>query len=237
MKKILVTGVSKGIGLEFARQYLGKGFTIFGISRNPGDTTELQTLSERYSDLLFVYSLDVSNVDARQGFYDFLSAKTNHLDVLINNAGVISGNERFCQPFGTLDQDDLCKTMLVNSVSPLMMAELVFPLMKVSSKPVIVNITSDNGSISKKNQHGKYGYSASKAALNMMTKILSIDLKQYGIIVISLHPGWVQTPMTEGEDAPLQPFESVNGMKEVIGSLEIKDSGRFFDWRGREIPW
>jgi len=237
MKTVLVTGVSKGIGLEFAGQYLAAGNTVFGVSRNPQDASHLQRLSERYNDRFFVYSLDVSDVDARQRFYSFLSNNTVNLDILINNAGVISGNERFCQPFGNLDQDDLCKTMLVNSVSPLMMAELVFPLMKVSPKPIIVNITSDNGSISNKNQHGKYGYSASKAALNMITRILSIDLRQYGITVISLHPGWVQTPMTKGEQAPLQAFESVLGMVKVIDISDLNDSGRFLDWKGEEILW
>ena len=237
MKKVLVTGVSRGIGLEFARQYLAAGHTVFGVSRNPRDSSELRLLGKKHNDRFFEYSMDVSDMDARYRFYDFLSAKTNNLDILINNAGVISGNEKTCQAFGRLDQEDLCKTLLVNSVSPLMIAELVFPLMKVSSKPVIVNISSDNGSITRKNQHGKYGYSASKAALNMMTKILSIDLRQYGITVISLHPGWVQTPMTTGEDAPLQPHESVKGMVAVIDSLDIDDSGQFLDWRGEEIPW
>ena len=87
-----------------------------------------------------------------------------------------------------------------------------------------------------RNSGGKYGYCASKAALNMITKILSFDLREHGIVVISLHPGWVQTPMTRNEDAPLTPAESIEGMLQVIESLEMKDTGRFLDWKGNEIP-
>ena len=139
--------------------------------------------------------------------------------------------------FGELQQDDLCRVLLVNSVAPLMMAEGVFPLLEKGSKPMVVNISSDNGSISMRNSGGKYGYCTSKAALNMITKILSFDLREHGILVLSLHPGWVQTPMTRNEEAPLTPAESIEGMLQVIESLEMEDSGRFLDWQGNEIPW
>ena len=186
---------------------------------------------------MVVHQLDVAEEGSRRDFFQALAADTEKLDVLINNAGVISGNEQFAYPFGGLQQADLCRVLLVNCVAPLMMAEGVFPLLEKGKKPVVVNITSDNGSISMRNSGGKYGYCASKAALNMITKILSFDLLEHGIPVLSLHPGWVQTPMTHNEDAPLTPAESIDGMLQVIDSLEMKDSGRFLDWQGNEIPW
>lgn len=129
------------------------------------------------------------------------------------------------------------RTLLVNSVAPLMMTEKVFPLLSKGTQSIVVNITSDNGSITRRNSRGKYSYCSSKAALNMITKILSRELMEYEIIVVALHPGWVRTPMTKNEDAPLEPSESIKGMLRVIQSLEMKDTGRFLDWKGNEIPW
>jgi NAD(P)-dependent dehydrogenase (short-subunit alcohol dehydrogenase family) len=237
MKTVLVTGGSRGIGLEFCRQYLKKGNQVVAASRNPEKSHELKQLRYLYNDHLVILKIDVGDEESRRSFYQALSAKTGRLDVLINSAGIISGNEQFCYPFGWLKQEDLCRTLLINSIAPLMMVEMVLPMLKKGSKPLVVNITSDNGSIARKSSKGKYGYSASKAALNMITKILSIELREHEIIAISLHPGWVKTTMTQNENAPLEPVESINGMLRVIESLEMKDSGRFLDWRGDEIPW
>jgi NAD(P)-dependent dehydrogenase (short-subunit alcohol dehydrogenase family) len=161
------------------------------------------------------------------------------LDILINNAGIASGNEERRYRFGELIQEDLCRCLLVNSVAPLMMTEKFFPLLEKGSKPLIVNISSDSGSIARKRGGGNtgYGYSSSKAALNMITKLLSDELRESGVIVVSLHPGWVRTTMLYCENAPLGPTESIGGMIRVIESLEMDDSGNFLDWQGHVIPW
>jgi len=237
MKDILITGGSKGIGLEFTRQYLHQGCRVFAASRKPDESEALQQLQILYDDRLVIYTLDVADDGSRRDLFQALTSETEKLDVLINNAGVISGNERFSYAFGNLQQDGLCRVLLVNSVAPLMMAEGVFPLLEKGSKPMVVNISSDNGSISMRNSGGKYGYCTSKAALNMITKILSFDLREHGILVLSIHPGWVQTPMTRNEEAPLTPAESIEGMLQVIESLKMEDSGRFLDWQGNVIPW
>jgi NAD(P)-dependent dehydrogenase (short-subunit alcohol dehydrogenase family) len=237
MKEILVTGGSRGIGLEFARQYLKKGFRVFAASRHPEDSRDLQRLKAEYGDHLAVLQVDVGQLESRQGLCRALSAETERLDLVINSAGVLSGNEEFSYPFGSLRQEDLCRTILINSVAPLMIVEGILPLLKRGANPVVVNISSDNGSISRKSHAGKYGYSASKAALNMIAKILSIELRSHGIVVVSLHPGWVKTSMTRNENAPLEPAESIRGMRHVIQSLNMEDTGRFLDWKGNEIPW
>lgn len=237
MKSVAVTGGSRGIGLEFVRQYLQNGAQVFVGSRNPEDSRELQQLKAQHGDHLEVHELDVGDGQSRREFCQALSASTEKLDVVINNAGILSGNEDFCYSFGELRQEDLCRTFLINSIAPLMMVERVHQLLRRGSKPVVVNISSDNGSISKKSQKGKFGYSASKAALNMITKILSIELGDDEIIVVSLHPGWVKTTMTRKENAPLEPAESIIGMIQVIESLEMRDTGQFLDWKGNEVPW
>jgi NAD(P)-dependent dehydrogenase (short-subunit alcohol dehydrogenase family) len=223
--------------LEFTRQYLERVFQVFAASRNAAKSKELGQLRAQHGDHLAIHQVDVGDEDSRRQLYRALSSATEKLDLLINCAGIISGNEQVCHPLGQLQQEELCKTFLVNSVGPLMMTEQFLPLLKNGAQSIVVNIASDNGSISRRKSGGKYGYCASKAALNMMTKILSLDLRPYEIIVVSLHPGWVKTTMTRNENAPLEPSESIGGMIQVIESLEMKDSGRFLDWQGNELPW
>ena len=161
------------------------------------------------------------------------------MDLLINDAGIASGNETHRHRFGDLDQDDLCRCLLVNAVAPLMMTQRFLPLLEKGTRPIVANISSTSGSIARKRGGGDtgYGYSASKTALNMMTRMLSYELQDRGIIVVSLHPGWVRTTMLYCENAPLEPAESIGGLTQVIESLEMKDSGKFIDWQGNELPW
>jgi NAD(P)-dependent dehydrogenase (short-subunit alcohol dehydrogenase family) len=237
VNSVLVTGASRGIGLEFARRYLDAGWRVFAASRSAGDSCGLLDLGSQFGNRLIIDQLDVTDEGSRRRLYKTISSRIGKLDMLINNAGVISGDEARIRPFGELNQDDLCKTILVNSIAPLMMVERLFPLLAKSPNAVVVNITSDNGSISVKRSRGKYGYCASKAALKMNSKILSFELKDSGIVVVALHPGWVRTGMTRGEPAPLEPAESVGGMMRVIESLRMEDSGKFLDWQGNELPW
>ncbi|MFX0184257.1 MAG: SDR family oxidoreductase [Candidatus Hodarchaeota archaeon] len=236
---MLVTGGSRGLGLEFTRQYLENNFQVFSASRNPESSTELQQLKAKYETRLMVHRLDVSDEESRHQLFLEISEKVQKLDVLINNAGIASGNEKFRYRFGELNQEDLCRSFLVNSIAPLMMTEKFFPLLKKGDEPIVVNISSNSGCISKKIGNGStgYGYSSSKAALNMITKMLSNELKGHGIKVVSFHPGWVKTTMLYTDKAPLEPSESISGMIQVIESLELESTGRFLDWKGNEIPW
>lgn len=239
MKIVLITGGSRGLGLEFTKQYLKKGSQVIAASRNSTSSTELQLLKTEYDELLTIYQLDVSDEESRHQLYQKISEKVGKLDILINNAGIASGNEKFRYRFGELDQEDLCRSFRVNTIAPLMITEKFFPLLEKGKNPVVVNISSNSGCISKKKGNGStgYGYSSSKAALNMITKMLSNELKDDEIIVVSLHPGWVKTTMLYTENAPLEPSESINGMIRVIESLEMQSTGRFLDWNGNQIPW
>jgi len=239
MKNILITGASRGIGLEFTRQYLNQGNRVFAASRLPDKSDELRSLKNKFDHQLSITTLEVSANDSRHRLYQLLSKEIQKLDILINNAGIASGNEKYRLGFGELDQDDLCRCLLVNSVAPLMMTQEFAPLLKNGVNPVVLNISSNSGSIAQKRAGGDtgYGYSASKAALNMITKMLSHELKDSGIIVIAMHPGWVRTTMLYCENAPLDPKDSVGGILQVIETLGMEDTGRFLDWQGNELPW
>jgi NAD(P)-dependent dehydrogenase (short-subunit alcohol dehydrogenase family) len=225
--------------LEFTKQYLSKGDRVFTASRKPKKSAELRKLKAKFDQLLSIYPLDVSVKESRQQLFENLSKEVEKLDILINNAGIASGNEKRRYQFGDLDQEDLCRCLLVNAVAQLMMTEKFTPLLKNGNNPIVANISSVSGSIAKKRAGGDtgYGYSASKAALNMITKMLSHELSDDGIIVISFHPGWVRTTMLYCENAPLKPAESIGGMMQVIESLKMRDSGKFLDWQGTQLPW
>jgi NAD(P)-dependent dehydrogenase (short-subunit alcohol dehydrogenase family) len=237
-KRILVTGSSRGLGLEFVKQFLHKGNFVIASSRKPQEYLELKRLKTDYKDNFFIVELDVSDKESRKQAFDIISKEMDGLDLLINNAGIRFGGEKYNDELGKLEKEDFCKIFQVNTVAPLMMTEKFLPLLNKGEDSKVINISSNSGCISKRSRKGGgYSYSSSKAALNMITKALSVELAEKGIIVVSLHPGWVKTTMEYTENAPLMPEESVKGLVKVIESLNMEDTGKFMDWQGNELPW
>jgi len=181
MKNIFITGSSRGLGLEFTKQYLEKGDKVIASCRNPEKATELQELKKEYPDTLLIFKLDVTKEEERDKIYENTKSNTENIDILINNAGIVSGNEKKSSVLGEVYKEDFGKVFLVNSIAPLLISEKFLPLLEKSENAKIVNITSLNGSIAKRNVGGKYSYASSKAALNMITKILSNDLRDKGM--------------------------------------------------------
>ena len=239
MRRILVTGSSRGLGLEFVRQLLKNGDKIIACNRNPQKYSDLLELKDKFRDKLLLFDLDVSNKDSIENAFSLISKEINGLDILINNAGIrFGGEEKHCDELGKLYKEDFSKIFKVNTVAPVLIVEKFLPIIKEGTNPIIVNISSTSGSIGRRSRKGGgYSYSASKAALNMITKALSVDLEEDGITVISMHPGWVKTSMEYTENAPLTTYESIKGMNRVIEGLTIKDTGKFFDCEGNELPW
>jgi NAD(P)-dependent dehydrogenase (short-subunit alcohol dehydrogenase family) len=151
---------------------------------------------------------------------------------LINNAGARIRPERL----GQLEAGILLDVFALNAVAPLMVAQTYLDLLRVGHRPRIVNISSQMGSLARKQSGGDYSYCASKAALNMHTRALAFDVRGLGITAVAMHPGWVQTDMG-GPNAPLTPQESIRGMIAVIDRLAPDDAGRFLQWNGSELPW
>jgi NAD(P)-dependent dehydrogenase (short-subunit alcohol dehydrogenase family) len=237
MRSVAVTGASSGLGLEFTRQYLDRGVQVIAGSRTAAEAESLRRLKDQHGGRLTVERLDVADPASRHAFRDVVDSKVGSLDGLVNAAGIIAGDEEHISEFGRLDQEELARTFLVNSIAPLMMTELLFPLLEKGEHPIVVNLSSLNGSIALWERPGKYSYCASKAALNMITKVLSLELHEAGVRTVAFHPGWVKTWMTRNEPAPMEPAESIAGMLRVIEALSPDDSGRFLDWQGNEIPW
>jgi len=239
MRRILITGSSRGLGFEFVRQLLDNGDKIIACNRNPSKYPELLELKGKFQDRLILVDLDVSDKDSIDNAFTIVSQEVEGLDILINNAGIRFGaQEKYNDELGKLYKENFERIFSVNTIAPALIIERFLPLIKNGENPIIINISSTSGSIGRRSRKGGgYSYSASKAALNMITKALSVDLEEDGITVVSIHPGWVKTTMEYTENAPLTTYESIKGIRNVIDNLSIEETGKFFDWEGNELPW
>ncbi len=224
---VLITGANRGLGLEFARQFAARGDTVFGGCRNPEAASDLRSRNVQ------PIALDVSDSASVDRAKRDVSAQIQRLDVIINNAGVFGpgGGE---QRLGSLDADAALDVMRVNYVGPMLIIDRFASLLTKGSK--VVAISSGYGSITHAAADWPVYYCCSKAAVNMLSRILASQLRGRGVTVISLDPGWVATDMG-GASAPLQPAESVSGMLRVIDGLSSSDTGKFLSRRGHESLW
>ena len=160
MKNILITGASRGLGLEFTNQYLREGNKVFACSRKPHKYESLQDLKKEYGDNLILVDLDVSSRESRNSSFGIVSRLTSHLDILINNAGIrFGGEEKYNDELGKLEKEDFTRIFEVNTIAPSMMVEKYLPLLKGKDGPKIINISSSSGCITRRtNSRGGYSY-------------------------------------------------------------------------------
>ena len=224
MTTIMITGASRGLGLEFARQFYNEECRVIATCRSPKDANELNAIGD-----IDVHSLDVTDDKSVANLADKLRGE--NIDILINNAGVIGQRDGF----GRLDYDIWAETMDTNVFGPMRVAEAFRDNVMNSYKKQMIFITSRMGSITEAVPNA-YVYRSSKAALNMAVKCLSAELGEQGLIAVLFHPGHVQTDMG-GQAAPVTPQKSIEGMKNQIVALTCDDNGRFLSYDGHQIPW
>lgn len=226
MPTVIITGANRGLGLEFAREYAAEGWSVIATCRDPARADALKALGKAVE----VHGLDVADFAAIRRLAETL--RDRPIDVLINNAGVIGSDRNL----GELDGESWLATLRVNTVAPILVAQAFLPNLRAGSEKKAVFITSLMGSIADNTSGRYYDYRSSKAGLNAAVKSLAIDLAGDGIIAVVLHPGWVKTDMG-GANAPTDPATSVDGMRKVIAKLRRSDSGRFFNYNGKECQW
>ena len=152
------------------------------------------------------------------------------IDLLLNNAGVLHSGERF----GNVSAVNLDDSLRTNAIGPYLLVQALAPLLADGAR--IANLSSQLGSIGGAARFGTLSYAMSKAAQNMATVQLAHALAPRGIVVVALHPGWVQTEMG-GAGAQVTPEDSARGLLEVIAGLGDGDTGHFLDWQGNTLPW
>lgn len=223
---IFITGANRGIGLEFVKQYTSRGERVLAGCRNPEKAKKLKRLLPT-NHIIF---LDLADSNSISESVTIIKQHFTHLHLFINNAGIMGerGNSK------SINQEDMLDTYSVNAVGPVILTKQLKSLLVSGSK--VVNITSLMGSIADNESGGYYAYRMSKAAQNMASKNLYLELRKKRIIVLALHPGWVRTDMG-GIVAPLSVKKSVNSMIDVIDDAKSHQSGQFLRYNGEVLPW
>lgn len=220
---VVVTGASRGIGLEFCKQYNQQGHEVYAACRKP--STELQELQE--FGVKVVTGVDVASQKGVDVLQKALVGET--IDILVNNAGVFGNNQ-----LGEINYADIERQFLTNALAPVRLTEALLPQLVKNSK--VAMITSRMGSITDNNSGAYYGYRMSKAALNAAGVSLARDLHPRGIAVALLHPGFVQTQMV-GFAGDISPAVAAERLIARIEQLTLDSSGSFWHSNGEVLPW
>ena len=232
MSTVVITGANRGLGLELARVYAGRGDRVIAGCRNPGTADELARLTEH------VHALDMGDEQSIAGFIAAIGEQS--VDIVVNNAGIDARN------LGAADseRDVLLQTpqqlmgqIEVNAVGPWLLSRGLLPHLRRSDRPRIANVTSQIGSMEVSQRIGRdVGYAVSKAALNMITIKLAVRLRDEGIIAILIHPGFLRTDMG-GSAATMEPSDAARQIVGTVDGLSIADTGSFRRWDGTVHPW
>jgi NAD(P)-dependent dehydrogenase (short-subunit alcohol dehydrogenase family) len=231
MPSTLITGANRGLGLEFARQYAAEGWKVYAACRDPRSASELRRLADTSDHNIRVIGLEVTDLASVKSAAARLDGLV--IDLLLNNAGV--GGARG-QTVGKIDYKEWAKVLDVNTMGPMRISEAFVDHVARSKRKLIVTLTSGMGSIADNASGGSIPYRSSKAAVNMVTRSLAIDLAPLGITCVVVNPGWVLTDMG-GPHATMTPAESVKRLRDLIETLGPAQSGKFFNYDGREYPW
>ncbi|KDO30727.1 hypothetical protein SPRG_04628 [Saprolegnia parasitica CBS 223.65] len=229
IKRVLITGASRGIGLELARHYKAKGWLVIAAVRNPATAIELHELGlER---IVAMDVIDELSIDAAASTI----GPDTPIDLLLNNAGILLGRS-----LTDATKENLLRQFEVNTVGPFLVTKAFLPNLNAAVKTqglaIAAYITSKMGSIECNVAGSCYGYRASKTGLNSLIKSLAIELGPKGISTLLLHPGYVQTDMNDmrGE---LTVAESIAGMAAVLDTAKPGDNAKYYDIDGSILPW
>jgi NAD(P)-dependent dehydrogenase (short-subunit alcohol dehydrogenase family) len=221
---VVITGASRGIGLELTKAALASQAIVLAVARQPQESKGLSELAKKYPTTLKMLSADMFDVEVADKILAACAAFAE-VDMLINNAGMYPKGEK---------NKDFHDGFQVNTVAPFLISKALLPKLQKAKAPKIVQVTSKMGSIADNASGSSCAYRASKTALNMLNKCLAVQYSWLTTIVI--HPGWVKTDMG-GSEAPVEVADSAQGIWKVARDLEARDSGKFFDFRGENIPW
>jgi NAD(P)-dependent dehydrogenase (short-subunit alcohol dehydrogenase family) len=229
---ILITGANRGLGLALTEKLLAGGHHIHAINRRKSD--ELLQLQEKYPGSLRLYSGDVTDESSIRQALETIASQVSALDIILNNAAVHLEQSR-----PLLEQVDFSvylPTYQANVVGPLMVVKYALPLLRKGQKKLIINFSSEAGSIGSCCRKSEYSYCMSKAALNMASRILQNALNEESIKVLALHPGWFSSDMG-GADAPIIPSDAAEEIVKLVlnppgldGPIYVASNGEALEW-------
>lgn len=222
MRNILITGANRGLGLGYTRHYISTGDRVWACYRNdPGALTELDCTPVKW-DVTQPLSADQA------------ASLPDEIHLLINNAGIY-GSKGSGQALENIDQEEMLEVFRIDAVAPLLVVQTLLSRLR-SGKAIIANMSSKMGSVSDNSSGGVYAYRAAKSALGIISKSMAVDLADDQIRVITLHPGWVETDMTN-HTGLVDVATSVAGLTSVIDNIDHYTPGAFVAFDGNVIPF
>jgi NAD(P)-dependent dehydrogenase (short-subunit alcohol dehydrogenase family) len=226
---VLITGTNRGLGLALTRQFFKQNFRVYSLSRSISD--ELQQLRDQYPEQLTCYLADVNQESQLTEIAREFSDQNVSLEILVNNAAIHLDHP--APDILDLDGDAVLKTLQVNSLGPLLMVKHFLPFIR----RLIVNVSSEAGSIHDSQRDRQFGYCMSKAALNMASKILQNRLADENKKVLAIHPGWFSSDMG-GEEAPLTPNQAAEQVvKTILQDWKLTDPIYIDGRNGERMSW
>lgn len=228
MANVAITGAGRGIAFELARQHVAKGDRVLAFARDPQRAEALIALAADSDGMLTVHAMDVGDdASVRAGVAD---TGNDPVDIVYNVAGMVGT----IQPeFEAVDWTTFDETFNVHVKGPLRVLNAFLPRLGAGSK--VINFSSQLAA-STWPYGGFHAYAASKAALGRMMRSIAADLKDRGIVIGIVHPGYVQTDMG-GPDAEITPQESATGVRTLAENWTLERSGDFYKWNGEEHAW
>jgi NAD(P)-dependent dehydrogenase (short-subunit alcohol dehydrogenase family) len=230
-----ITGANRGIGLEYVRQYAARGWNVVATARKPAEAAELNALAAA-NPRIAVEQLDVTDFAGVDALAKKYAGKP--IDVLVNNAGITgTPNDQY---FGKSSNYDVYEQVLrTNVIAPLKIAEAFLPNVEASRQKKIVNVSSSEGSIGGATSGRMYFYRASKAALNMEMRNVALAMKGRGIAVAMINPGPVDTDMMARLPKNMLRAKdtAVGDLIRITDQLTLENTGTFWDFTGKPLPW
>ena len=238
MQNVMVTGAGRSyaLGYNFVLRYLENGDKVIATVRK--SSPNLDDLKKKYGDRLEILTMDIGNTASVELAQKELSSKVSHLDLIINNAVTVSPD---CDKgFFEADLDQIANTVNVDSVGPLRVIKAFYPLLKKSEDTaLIINISSEAGSISKCYRTNMIDYGMAKAALNMATmNLVNTFRNDDRINIFCVHPGWIRTDGKKDNPAPLSSYEAAEILRKLFEEKRYDMTGpRFITKEGEEYPF
>ena len=242
MPTVFITGANRGLGLEFAKIYAENHWKVIACCRVPGEATDLNQLASKFNKEIIIYKMDICKQADINKFCNEYRNET--IDLLINNAGAQFENygSAAYENMGedpnpaNYDYDMWSETMNVNLFAPTKLTGHLTPMLQRSKNPKVVMMSSGIASLGNTWQAGRYAYKTSKAALNMVVRCVGEWLQSQNIAIFAVSPGWTRTDMG-GPNAPHDSQTAVAGLYTVISEAKFTDTGSFYNFDGKKIPW
>lgn len=233
---VLVTGANRGLGLEYCRQLAAAGWRVLAGTREPDLAADLQSLARSHHDQVRTVRLDVVDEAGIQAVVQELRGQP--LDMLINNAGTFgpegSPQGMRYQSLANMDYEIWRNILEVNLLAPFRLTVALAASLRLASRPVVIMLSSDLGSIANNRLGHSHAYRTSKAGLNMLTKGIANEWRD--LITVAMAPGWCRTELG-GEEAEIDPGDSVRAQLQTFAALTADHNGQFIDRFGAPVAW